>query len=150
MTKKVSVHCTASNRAFKLFVRSVVKSVQAYCRLAIASIATEQATSISQRERSELLSRGEVIDVRYLTWPLLPAISRMHKLLLWKAATNPTYPPTRLLRRRWPRSRLDAHFRRPAASRFCGVLLSQRRRVFARSKCRARSRVWTPPTLPLA
>src|ERR1044072_3170977 len=61
MMKKVSVHCTASNRAFKLFVRSVVKSVQAYCRLAIASIATEHATSTSQRERSVLLSRGEVI-----------------------------------------------------------------------------------------
>src|SRR5215510_4959990 len=62
MTKKVSVHCTASNRAFKLFVRSVVKSVQAYCRLAIASIATEHAMSTSHRERSGLLSRGEVIQ----------------------------------------------------------------------------------------
>src|SRR5215467_3649774 len=103
------------------------ESVHAYCRLAIASIATEHATSISQRERSGLLSRGEVIDIRHLTWPLLPAISRMHKLLLWKAATNPTCLPTRLLRRRWPRSRLDVHSRCPAASRFCGVLLFQRR-----------------------
>src|SRR4030095_14661092 len=98
MRKKVSVHCTASNRAFKLFVRSVVKSVQAYCRLAIASIATEHATSTSQRERSGLLSRGEFIrclhGVGHLTWSSLPAISRTHKPLLLKAATNPAFLPT--------------------------------------------------------
>src|SRR5215471_13613162 len=50
MIKKVSVHCTASRRAWNTFVRSVVKSVHAYCKFATASIATMQGSRIVQRD----------------------------------------------------------------------------------------------------
>src|SRR5439155_18860419 len=66
MMKNVSVHCTASKRACMLFVRSVVKSVQAYCRFAMAIIAIMHAISLGQRGASVLFPRAIVISVSCL------------------------------------------------------------------------------------
>src|SRR6266705_2525204 len=73
MTKKVRAHCTASRLACMLFVRSVVKSVQAYCRFAMAIIAIMHAISLGQRGEPLLFPCAMVIRlgfafVRVISW----------------------------------------------------------------------------------